>query len=168
MWFRNELSSLAEVSLYFLRGWEKRKGLPRRTKLRCIPLRFRSSDISNHLQLRANDARVGSWSCYNRRNQSGTKECCIAILGKKSVKNSFLLFLDILFPKTENKARCFLWRKSNPVVNYSFRFLEQTQRGRCHSKKEDQRNQKYVTASGLEHAMEGPWIKEANGKNLTK
>jgi len=66
-----------------LRGWEKRRGLPRIREPRCNPLWFRSNDISSDVQRRANNAQVGSWWCNNRRNQSGTKECCTAMWGKK-------------------------------------------------------------------------------------
>lgn len=47
------------------------------------------------------------------------RKSVVSRCGDKSGKSTFLLFPDILFPKTENKAGCFLWRNSNPVVNYS-------------------------------------------------
>jgi hypothetical protein len=84
------------------------------------------------------------------------RKSAILRCGKKDGKSTFLNFLDILFPKTENKARCFLWRKSNPVVNYSpIQICRADTTQKVSQKERRQRKQKYVTASRSECAMEG-------------
>jgi hypothetical protein len=54
-------------------------------------------------------------------DQSGLNGCCTAMWKANGKTTTLLLFLDSLFPKTENiYARCFLWRQNfNPEINYS-------------------------------------------------
>jgi hypothetical protein len=57
------------------------------------------SDISSDLKHRANDARDGSRSCSNRRDQSGLNGCCTALWKAHGKTTTLLLFLDSLFQK---------------------------------------------------------------------
>ena len=49
----------------------------------------------------ANDARDGSSSYSNRRDQSGLNGCCTAMWKANGKTTTLSLFLDSLFPKTE-------------------------------------------------------------------
>ena len=60
-----------------------------------------SSVISSGLEHRANDARDGSSSYGNRRDQSGLNGCCTAMWKANGKTTTLSLFLDSLFPKTE-------------------------------------------------------------------
>ena len=53
------------------------------------------------MKSRANDARDGSRSYSNRRDQSGLNGCCTAMWTANGKTNTLLLFLDSLFRKTE-------------------------------------------------------------------
>jgi hypothetical protein len=60
-----------------------------------------SSVISSDLKHRANDARDGSSSCRNRRDQSGLNGCCTAMWKANGKTTKLSVFLDSLFPETE-------------------------------------------------------------------
>jgi hypothetical protein len=62
--------------------------------------------ISSDLKHRANDARVGSSSYSNRRDQSGLNGCCTAMWKANGKTTTLSLFLDSLFPKTEISYTC--------------------------------------------------------------
>jgi len=69
-----------------------------------------SSVISSGLKHRANDARAGSSSYSNRRDQSGLNGRYTA-MWKENGKNYHI----IIFPD----ASCFLCRQNYPEINYS-------------------------------------------------
>ena len=60
-----------------------------------------SSVISSSLKHRTNDARDGSSSYRNRRDQSGLNGCCTAMWKANGKTTTLSFFLDSLFPKTE-------------------------------------------------------------------
>jgi len=60
-----------------------------------------SSVISRGLEHRVNDARDGSSSYSNRRDQSGLNGCCTAMWQANGKITTLSFFLDDLFPKTE-------------------------------------------------------------------
>jgi hypothetical protein len=60
-----------------------------------------SSVISSGLKHRTNDARDGSSSYSNRRDQSGLNGCCTAMWKANGKTTTLSFFLDGLFPKTE-------------------------------------------------------------------
>ena len=61
----------------------------------------RSGLISSGLKHRANDARDGSSSYSDRRDQSGLNGCCTAMWKANGKTTKLSLFLVSLFPKTE-------------------------------------------------------------------
>ena len=75
-----------------------------------------SSVISSDSKHRANDARDGLSLYSNRHDQSGLNGCCTAMWKTNGKTTTLSLFLDILFPKTEDRIYA---RQKNPVVNYS-------------------------------------------------
>ena len=60
-----------------------------------------SSVIGSGLKHRTNDARDGSSSYSNRRDQSGLNGCCTAMWKANGKTTTLSFFLDGLFPKTE-------------------------------------------------------------------
>jgi hypothetical protein len=60
-----------------------------------------SSVISSDLKHRANDARDGSSSYSNRRDQNGLNGCCTAMWKANGKTTTLSLFLQSLFPKTD-------------------------------------------------------------------
>ena len=60
-----------------------------------------SSVISSGLEHRTNDARDGSSSYSNRRDQRGLNGCCTAMWKANGKTTTLSLFMDSLFPKTE-------------------------------------------------------------------
>ena len=70
-----------------------------------------SSVISSDLKHRANDARDGSSSYSNRRDQSGLNGCCTAMWKANGKTTTLSLFLDSLFPETEIPCMRDAWRQ---------------------------------------------------------
>jgi hypothetical protein len=69
-----------------------------------------SSDASNDLKHKANDAWDGSCLYSIRCDQSVLIACCTVMWKANGKSTTLLLFLGSLSPKTETNMRCFLWR----------------------------------------------------------
>jgi hypothetical protein len=63
------------------------------------------------LKHRANDARDGSSSYSNRRDESGLNGCCTAMWKANGKTTTLSLFLDSLFPETEIPRMRDAWRQ---------------------------------------------------------
>jgi len=75
-----------------------------------------TSNISSDSKQWANNARDGSCSFSNRRDQSGLKCCCAAMWNARKKNTILLLFLDSKFAKTKTNARRFRCRQNKPEV----------------------------------------------------
>ena len=69
-----------------------------------------SSDTSNDLKHRANDAWGGSCLYSIRYDQSGLNASCTVMWKANGKSTKLLFFLGSLFPKTETNMRWLLWR----------------------------------------------------------